>query len=56
MTVQPEYRLVTKLVKQIEYPLSSGTCEIINNWIESKKNFRNAATTLRAHKIGKFSG
>ena len=31
-TVQPEYRIVTQMVEQIECPLFSGTCKIINNW------------------------
>ena len=56
MTVQPEYRLVTQMFEQIEGPLSSGPCESINNWVESKKLFRNAAGTLRAYKIGELSG
>ena len=34
----------------------SGPCESINNWVESKKTFCNAAATLCAHKIGKLSG
>ena len=56
MTVQPEYRLVTQMVEYIEDPRSSGPCESINNWVERKKTFRNAAATLRAHKMGKLSG
>ena len=48
--------LSPKMVEQIEDPLSSGTCESINNWVESKKIFRNAVATLCAHKIGKLSG
>ena len=44
------------MVEQIEYPISSGPSENINNWVEIKKTFRNAAATLRAHKMGKLSG
>ena len=56
MTVHPEYRLVTQMVEQIEDSISSVPCESINNWVEIKKTFRNAAATLRAHKMGKLSG
>ena len=56
MTVQTEYMFVTQMVEHIEDLLSSGPCESINNWVESKKTFRNAAATLRAHKMGKLSG
>ena len=56
MTVQTEYMFVTQMVEQIEDLLSSGPCESITNWVESKKTFRNAAATLRAHKMGKLSG
>ena len=56
MTVQTEYMLVTQMFEQIEGPLSSGPCESINNWVESKKLFRNVAGTLRAHNIGELSG
>ena len=48
-TVQPEYRIVTQMVEQIEDPLFSGPYESIKNWDQSKCTFRDAAATLRAH-------
>ena len=55
MNVQPEYRLVTQMVEQIEDPLFSGTCESIKNWDQSNWKFCDAASTLHAHEIGKMA-
>ena len=53
--VQPEYRLVTQMVEQIEEPLFSGPCKSIKNWDQTKCMFRDAAATLRDHEISKMT-
>ena len=47
--VEPEDRLVTQMVKYIEYPFLSGPCESIKNWDQIMCMFCDAAATLRAH-------
>ena len=54
--MQPEHKLVTQMVEQIKDPLFTGPCESIKNWDQIKKTFRDAAATLRAHKIRKNAG
>ena len=55
MNVQPEYRIVTQILEQIEDPLFYGPCESINNWYQTKCTFRDATATLRAHEISKMT-
>ena len=54
-TVQPEYRIVTQMVEQIEDPLFSGPCESINYWYQPKCMFCDAAVTLHSHDISKIT-
>ena len=53
--VEPEYRIVTQMVEQIEYPPFSGPYKSINNWYNLKCTFFDAAATLRAHNIIKMT-
>ena len=53
--VQPEYRLVTHMVEQIEDPLFSGPYKSINNWDQYKCTFCDAADTLCGHEISKMT-
>ena len=54
--VDPEDRIVTKMVEQIEYPLYSVPCESIKNWDSIKCTFCDATATLWAHETIQMTG
>ena len=43
------------MVEQIEYPLFSSPCDVINNWYNNKCKFSNVAATLRSHEISNMT-
>ena len=55
MNVEPEYRLVNKMVEHIEDSLFSGPYENIKNWDQTKCMFCVVEAMACAHDISKMT-